>query len=121
MPKSTKKKPRSKAVAAALKAMENLSFETADLDFQLKQLTESLKAIDTIANLGSIWYAGGTIDGSHSVAVVIGSTSYWSTWPDWAYEIAKDALHFNRQVLLMYQNQPTGLNLLWVYCSNRPV
>ena len=51
MPKSTKKKPRSKAVAAALKAMENMVFESADLDVQLKQVSGRLEAAGITGNL----------------------------------------------------------------------
>ncbi len=42
MPKTRKKKPMSKAVAAALKVMENSVFETSDLEIQLKHVREKL-------------------------------------------------------------------------------
>ena len=116
MPKITKKKPMSKAVAAALKAMENMTFETSDLDLQLKQVTEKLSPAGIQVGQGSIALAGRNLSGSGVVAINIGSTGYSSEWPEWAYGVAEGALHFNRKVLVVYNNDPFGSNLLQVYC-----
>jgi hypothetical protein len=121
MPK-TKKKPMPKAVAAALKAMGNMTFENADLGAQLEQLRETLSPAGVI-NLGSIYCAGRLSSGDAFVEVSVGSPpiGYFSIWPEWAYEIAKDALLFNKQVVLMYSDAPIGPNLQMAICSNRPV
>jgi len=120
MPKTPKKKPMSKAAAAALKAMENMVIPTADLDAHIEQLGEKLKAAGIGSELGSILLAGRTPSGSW-VSVNISSGSYGSTWPEWAFGVAEGALHFNKKVLVLYNNQPFGSNLLEVNCTNIPV
>ena len=124
MSKSTKKKPRSKAVAAALKAMENMVFESADLDAQLKQVKGRLDAAGITGNFGSIGSAGRDSSGSGWVQVLVGSPpmGYGSVWPEWAYAIAEGALHFNKKVLVYYNGpDPWGSNLVQVACTNTSV
>ena len=58
MAKTAKKKPMSKAAAAALKELENLVIKTAELDVHTKQVTERLKAAGLSSDIGSIAYAG---------------------------------------------------------------
>jgi len=73
---------------------------------------------------GDHWTGSGRQSSADAlVEVSVGSPpiGYFSIWPEWAYEIAKDALLFNRQVVLMYSDAPFGPNLHMVFCSNRPV
>ena len=59
MPRTTKKKPTSKAAVAALKAMENMVLPAAgDLDVQIDQVRERLRAAGFSADFGSIVYTG---------------------------------------------------------------
>ena len=118
MSKTTKKKSIGKAVAAALKAMENMNFETADLDVQLNQVREMLNAAGVHADFGSIAAAGRTSPGSGWVQVSIGSSGYASVWPEWAYGVAEGALHFNKKVLVVYNDVPNGSNLQQVLSVN---
>ena len=87
MPKTPKKKPMSKAAAAALKAMENMVITTADLDVHIEQVTERLKAAGIGSDIGSIAYAGRASSGSGQVQVNISSGGFGSFWPEWAYAI----------------------------------
>jgi hypothetical protein len=121
MPKTPKKKPMNKAAAAALKAMENMVIKTADLDVHIEQVTERLKAAGIGSDIGSIAYAGRASSGSGQVQVNISSGGFASTWPEWAYGVAEGALHFNKKVWVIYNNQPFGSNLLQVLCMNTPV
>src|SRR6516225_6629984 len=121
MPKTPKKKPMSKAAAAELKAMENMVIKTADLDVHIEQVTERLKAAGIGSDVGSIAYAGRASSGSGQVQVNISSGGFASTWPEWAYGVAEGALHFNKKVWVIYNNQPFGSNLLQVLCMNTPV
>jgi hypothetical protein len=121
MAKATKttKKPMRKAtpkLPAAFKAMENLSIATADLDVHLTQMTEKLNALGISADTGSIVLAGRFSDGSRWVQVNISSGGFASTWPEWAFGVAEGALHFNKKVFVVYNNQPFGNNLLQVLC-----
>jgi hypothetical protein len=34
-----------------------------------------------------------------------------TTWPEWAFGVAEGALHFNKKVFVVYNNQPFGNNL----------
>jgi hypothetical protein len=120
MPKTTKKKPISKTAAAALKAMENI-IKTADLDVHIEQVTERLKAAGIGSDIGSIAYAGRAPSGSGQVQVNISSGGFASIWPEWAFGVAEGALHFNKKVWVIYNNQPFGSNLLQVLCTSTPV
>jgi hypothetical protein len=121
MAKTAKKKPMSKAAAAALKELENLVIKTAELDVHTKQVTERLKAAGISSDIGSIAYAGRASSGSGQVQVNISSGGFASTWPEWAFGVAEGALHFNKKVWVIYNNQPFGSNLLQVLCMNTPV
>jgi len=117
MRKATSKLP------AALKAMENLVIATADLDVHLMQMTEKLNALRIGADAGSIVLAGRFSDGSRWVQVNISSGGFASTWPEWAFGVAEGALHFNKKVFVVYNNQLFGNNLLQVLsplCVKRP-
>jgi len=123
MRKATTKPMRKTAtkLPPALKAMENMVIDTADLDVQLKQMTEKLNAAGISVDLGSIVLAGRFSDGSRWVQVNIGSTGFASAWPEWAFGVAEGALHFNKKVVVVYNNQPFGNNLLQALCTNNPV
>jgi hypothetical protein len=121
MAKTAKKKPMSKAAAAALEELENLVIKTAELDVHTKQVTERLKAAGLGSDIGSIAYAGRASSGSGQVQVNISSGGFASTWPEWAFGVAEGALHFNKKVWVIYNNQPFGSNLLQVLCLNTAV
>src|SRR5262245_4533164 len=40
--------------------------------------------------------------------VNISSGGFTSTWPEWAFGVAEGALHFNKKVWGIYNNQPFG-------------
>jgi hypothetical protein len=121
MAKTAKKKPMSKAAAAALKEMENLLIRTAELDVHIKQMTQKLNNAGISSDIGFIVYAGRSSSGSGQVQVNISSGGFASTWPEWAFGVAEGALHFNKKVWVIYNNQPFGSNLLQVLCLNTPV
>jgi hypothetical protein len=101
--------------------MENVVIETADLEAQFKQVVEKLNAAGINADIGSIVYAGRTSSGSGPVQVNIGSSGFASIWPEWAFGVAEGALHFNKKVFVIYNDQPFGSNLLQVLCTNTSV
>jgi hypothetical protein len=101
--------------------MENLVIKTADLDVHIERVAERLKAAGIGSDIGSIAYAGRASSGSGQVQVNVSSGGFASTWPEWALGVAEGALHFNKKVLVIYNNQPFGNNLLQVLCMNIPV
>jgi hypothetical protein len=117
MPKlSTKKKRMNKAVAAALKAMENMVYESeADLHGRLQQLITT--GLDAKWDWGRVTFIGRDLSGAGWVQFNIGTTGYGSIWPEWAYGIAENAIHFNKWLFVQYSGQPFGENLLLVYCT----
>jgi hypothetical protein len=120
MPK-TKKRQMSKAAASALKAMEKMVFETTDLNVILKQMKERFSPAYKIKyDVGSIQWAGFNSSGLNQVMIIVPAGAYASPWPDWAYNVAVGALHFNQQVLVCYDTDPVGPDLFFVYCTNVP-
>jgi hypothetical protein len=64
---------------------------------------------------GTIPYAGRWATGEPAVTFDSPDTgSHASNWPEWAYEIAKEALLTGRRVFLTYEDQPFGNNLVFV-------
>jgi hypothetical protein len=122
-----KKKTARKAVAAALKVMENMTFATTDhLDAQIKQVREKLSPLGMSLDFGTIVMAGRHHDRSYLVQIDIPSTGnnpgqYSTHWPEWAYGVAEGALRFNKQVFVVYNGVPTGANLILVYCLDTAV
>jgi hypothetical protein len=120
MPK-IKKKRMGGAVASALKALEKMVFESGDLNVQLKQMKEKLSpALKLKYDVGSITWAGLNSSGLNQVLLNVPSGAYASPWPEWAYNVAVGALHFNQQVLVAYDTAPRGPNLYFVFCTNVP-
>ena len=99
---------------------EHLDLKTADFDVHIEQVTERLKAAGLGSDIGSIAYAGRS-SGSGQVQVNISSGGFASIWPEWAFGVAEGALHFNKKVWVIYNNQPFGSNLLQVLCTSTPV
>jgi hypothetical protein len=120
MAKTTKKPIRKTTTKLPPALKENMVIATADLDVHLKQMTDRLNAAGIGADTGSIVLAGRFSDGSRWVQVNISSGGFASTWPEWAFVVAEGALHFNKKVFVVYNNQPFGNNLLQVLCTNTP-
>ena len=124
MPKTAKKKPMSKAATAALKALQNMVISDAAVHID-PVMQEKLKAAGISVDIGRIDYVGRAIwedpSGDHRVQVTVGQGSFASDWPDWAFGVAEGALHFNKKVLLAYNDRPLGSNLLEVDCMRLPV
>src|SRR5262252_5987826 len=87
--------------------------KTADLDVHIEQVTERLTAAGIGSDIGSIAYAGRASSGSGQVQVNISSGGFASIWPEWAFGVAEGALHFNKKVWVIYNNQPFGSNLCY--------
>jgi hypothetical protein len=68
--KSTKKKRMTKAVAAALKAMENMVYDTEDLRARLQQLTPA--GLDAKWDWGRVTFIGRDLSGAGWIQFNIG-------------------------------------------------
>jgi len=69
---------------------------------------------------GYVALAGRDSSSSGWVQVNISSGGFGSNWPERFYGVAEGALHFNKKLLVVYNNQPFGNNVLQVYCLNTP-
>jgi hypothetical protein len=84
-------------------------------DTRRSQLIESFAQLAPAINvfLGIIAYAGSSADGQNAVQFNDQSTNtgYASTWPQWAFDLAKAALLSSKRVLIIANGQPFGSNL----------
>jgi|SRR6516162_9161255 hypothetical protein len=122
MSKATKKKLKSKAAVKLPRGlMENMFVET-DLDAHLKQMTA---ASGISVSSGHVEYIARSwrnpAEGWVNLAITAGpnqGAAFFSVWPEWAYNIAEGALHFNKQMMVSYDSTtlPMGNSLLGVIC-----
>jgi hypothetical protein len=86
-------------------------------------VTERLNADGISADTSYLQFAGRYLDGSGWVSLVLDSNvgSFGSPWPEWAYGVAEWALHFKKQMWIIYNTYPFGNNLIQVFCLNTPV
>ncbi|WP_088889139.1 hypothetical protein [Leptolyngbya ohadii] len=78
----------------------------------LEQIATKLRAK---GYLGKVAYAGQTSTGSYSVQFNVDSAGgYSSTWPQWAFELAKLSLLHGRKLYVIANGDPFGSNLIQV-------
>ena len=120
--KTTKATPTKKAgpkLAMVLKALSDAATTEKTLDAQVKQVTTALAAAGVSSATGTIAFAGRSSTGG-LVQVNIPAGGFSSQWPEWAYGVAEEALHFNKKVWVIYNSQPFGGNLIQVLCLPQP-
>jgi hypothetical protein len=116
-------KPTKKDVALAAEVMEKMTFNTADeLKVQLKQMNEKLKDTGIKIDDGYVQRVGCIIpsEGTGEYYVQISLDDVPSRWPEWAYGVAEGALHFNKQMLLVYRPSQLKADLLHMHWLNLP-
>lgn len=120
--KTTKATPTKKAapkLAMVLKTLSDAATTHKTLDAQVKQVTTVLAAAGIGSDIGTIAFAGRSSTAG-LVQVNIPSGGFSSQWPEWAFGVAEGALHFNKKVWVIYNNQPFGGNLIQVLCVPQP-
>jgi hypothetical protein len=80
----------------------------------LQQLSSAAISLGIDSYVGSVAFAGQTSSGSYQVQFNTGSSGYSSTWPQWAFEQAKPALLYGKQLWVIANGKPFGSNLLHV-------
>jgi hypothetical protein len=121
--KTTKATPIKKAspkLAMVFKALSDAATTQTTLDAQVKQVKTVLAAAGVGSDVGAIAFAGRSSTGG-LVQVNISTGGFSSQWPEWAFSVAEGALHFNKKVWVIYNNQPFGSNLIQVLCLSQPV
>jgi hypothetical protein len=117
--KATPTKPAGPKLAMVLKALSDAATTQTTLDAQVKQVTTALAAAGIGSDIGTIAFAGRSSTGG-LVQVNVPGGGFSSQWPEWAFGVAEGALHFNKKVWVIYNNQPFGSNLIQVLCLSQP-
>ena len=93
----------------------NVSIEDVSIGLREHPLAVAANAQALTSNIGRIVLAGSSPSGSKWVQVnVDGGGGFASTWPQWAFDIAKDALINNIKVWVLANGNPFGSNLTQV-------
>lgn len=119
MAKDTSKsqvKKASKKLHTILKVTEQTIAENGDFDTYQNDIKGRLAKAGLTSEVGTIAYAGRTASGHGQVQLTTASGVFASTWPEWAYDVGKTAVCFNRKVWVIYSGSPMGENLLQVLC-----
>jgi hypothetical protein len=71
---------------------------------------------DAKAGIFSVMFAGNAANlNEYHVQINNGPDGYSSDWPEWAYNIAKEAILHNKRIWVIYKDVPFGFNLLQVH------
>lgn len=82
---------------------------------ELKQLEKLVLEAGSKGYFGKITFAGQASNGVYNVQFnADNGTGYSSTWPEWAFELAKLALLYSKKVFIIANGEPFGLNLIQV-------
>lgn len=79
-----------------------------------QRLTDAAASLGLFASVGTIAFAGQDSSGNYQVQFndTRSNTGYSSAWPQWAFELAKDALLAGKDVWVIANEYPFGPNLL---------
>lgn len=97
-------------------ATESLEIPAQELAGVPRTLVEAAEeaALDTA--IGTIAFAGQRSTGTYAVQFnQQGGNGYSSTWPEWAFELAKEALLHGKRVWVGSNGSPFGSNLTFVH------
>ena len=82
---------------------------------EFKHLEQVAIELSAKAYIGRIAYAGQTASGAYSVQFNVDNGSgYISSWPQWAFELAKTSLLHGKKVWVIANGDPFGTNLIQV-------
>ena len=94
----------------------------------LEYLEERAAQQNVSLSCGRIQHVGqnrpGGLDstGGFHVEYIVSATGsgYVSYWPSWAFELAKAALLYNKEICVISNGDPLGDNILGVYVQENP-
>lgn len=78
-------------------------------------LLDAVAAAGFQSTTGTIAFAGQRATGTFAVQFNDSNGGFSSTWPQWAFELAKDALLHGKRVWVGSNGQPFGGNLVFVH------
>jgi hypothetical protein len=95
-------------------ATEELMTPSDELAGVSRRLVEAVGAAGLQATTGTIAFAGQYATGSYNVQYNNQNGGFSSTWPQWAFELAKEALVSGKRVWVASNGDPFGSNLVFV-------
>ena len=101
-------------VARIEQAAAEIKIAGAELADLPKQLTNIVAQAGFQATTGTIAFAGQYATGSYAVQYNDQNGGFSSTWPQWAFELAKAALLGSKKVWVASNGDPFGTNLVFV-------
>ena len=101
-------------VARIEQAAAEVKIANTELASLPKQLTDIVAQAGFQASTGTIAFAGQYATGSYAVQYNDQNGGFSSTWPQWAFELAKAALLGNKKVWVASNGDPFGTNLVFV-------
>lgn len=82
---------------------------------ELKHLDQLVTALGSKGYFGKVAFAGQTSSGSYNVQFNVDNAGgYSSTWPQWAFELAKLSLLHGKKLYVIANGDPFGSNLVQV-------
>jgi hypothetical protein len=114
MSETTQAATRDKQVDV-LDALGDVSIADVNIGLSEHPLAKAASARALTSNIGRVVLAGSSASGVKWVQFnVDGGSGYASSWPDWAFAIARDALLNNIKVWVLANGDPFGSNLTQV-------
>ena len=107
------------AQLAALQKQVDEKFERVKMmDFgdgpKFQHIANALTNLAVDSYIGTVAFAGQNSTGGYQVQFNTSNSGYSSTWPQWAFELAKSALLSGKQLWVIANGLPFGSNLLTV-------
>ena len=81
---------------------------------KFQQLANTFTNLAVDSYIGTVAFAGENSAGIFQVQFNTGNTGYSSSWPQWAFELAKSALLSGKQLWVIANGSPFGSNLMTV-------
>ena len=102
------------AVARIEQAAAGIKIASTELVSLPKQLTDIVAQAGFQASTGTIAFAGQYASGNYAVQYNDQNGGFSSSWPQWAFELAKAALLGSKRVWVASNGDPFGTNLVFV-------
>lgn len=96
------------------KKLNEVVIHATSADEKLRELTKIVEELNLQSNKGWINHAGRVADGTYHVEFDIRGEGYSSRWPQWAYEVALQAVIHKKKVWVISDGVPYGQNLFQV-------
>ena len=81
-------------------------------DPKYQAIANAINALTVDSYIGTVAFIGRDSSGGYDVQFNTGNTGYSSSWPEWAFEMAKTSLITGKQLWVVANGDPFGSDLL---------